>query len=77
MAELIIKKWQCDRCGEIKDARPKRDGLGTWYEVRASVDYETAGGGVFHWKDMCRECNDIVGCEITAMKASAARKEPT
>jgi len=79
MGELIIKKWQCDRCKRVEDAKPKRTGYGAWYEIRISVDYETAGGTEIEWREMCPPCNKAVASEISAMKdsARAARKEPT
>ncbi len=60
MGEYVIKKWQCDRCGVVQDKRPYHQN-GTYYSVRASVDYTTAGGILFDWKEMCGKCNHEVG----------------
>lgn len=70
MAKLVIEKWQCDRCGTIKDKRPYGNGC-AHHEVRVSVDYETAGGPLINWLEMCASCDNAVAAELAAMKASA------
>lgn len=70
MGKLVIEKWQCDRCGVIRDHKPPRNDR-TRYEVRAFVDYGTAGGPVINWSDMCGKCDREVGELLEAMKTPA------
>lgn len=69
MAELVIKKWQCDRCGVILDKRPLHPGVKC--EIRGSENYETAPGPRFEWKDICHPCNDKVKNAIRELMTDA------
>jgi hypothetical protein len=71
MGKITIVKWQCDRCCVILDKRPGRDGHTPQYAVSALVDYQTAGGPWFDYKELCVECNADVGRELTIMKENA------
>jgi len=76
MGKFTIEKWKCDRCHIVMDKRPY-GGQRAHYEIRVSVDYETAGGPDVTWIEMCAACDRDVSREISAMKTSAdaARKE--
>lgn len=67
MGTVNIVKWECDRCGVIKDERPRRIGESSQYQVQAFVDYGVAGGSLMVWKEMCDDCNGVVGRQLDAM----------
>jgi len=74
MAEMKLTRWKCDRCERVSDERFPHPG--TRWEVRVSVDYQTAGGNMIAWSDMCVSCHSAVGQDIDAMvnRAKATRK---
>lgn len=68
MAEVVIKKWKCDRCHVIMDkwSRPVPH-----IEVSICQDYDVGPGPRIIWKEMCQSCTDAVSRELTAMQGAA------
>lgn len=71
MGKFTVEKWRCDRCGLIADKRPPHPGIRV--QVRASEDYETAGGPKFEWLEMCNACNTDVRQQLDDMAAGAEK----
>ena len=74
MAKFTVERWRCDRCGHEAASWLKP---GSSYEVRASVDYGTAGGQLINWREMCVPCNYAVAKELDAMEESAIAARST
>jgi len=54
MAEIIITKWQCDRCGEIHDVKPtQRYPRVTVTRITIEEEWHTQA---IVWKDICEDC---------------------
>lgn len=74
MGKFTIDRRRCDRCGCVHDK---------WYkpsEARAlvsTVSYDTSGGVQLEWRELCIDCNRLVGDAVKAMiaDAKAARSE--
>lgn len=65
MAEMVIKKWRCDRCRTIFDKRPY---VAETCTLEAAIHGEWAGGKVIHWLEMCEPCNQLVEKHIRAIR---------
>lgn len=61
MAEITIKKWQCDMCHEIYDKQPKVPF--PRYVIRLTEIHDV-GGNESLWVDLCVGCNQVVGKAI-------------
>lgn len=71
MAEITIKKWQCDRCRQVFDEKPKRSEHQTIYTLTATEDAYVSGGALINWQEMCHPCNAKVGDEIRDLVEAA------
>lgn len=56
MAEFTIKKWRCDRCGDVQDKRPN---CPIPAALRAGYNYDVAAGPHVEWRELCAPCNDL------------------
>ncbi len=68
MAEVIIRKFKCDRCHAIMDQKPRHD---TTYSLTGVEIGKWAGGPVIDFKELCRPCNGIIGTAIKAIAKTA------
>jgi hypothetical protein len=68
MGSFTVNRWRCDRCGIEKDKWHKPASA---YSIAAGVDYSTAGGPLFQWKELCGACNVKMGAAIEAMQKAA------
>ena len=65
MAKVVIEKWQCDRCKELYDKRPR------YQDTRVSAVFtvdEAWSGYTLEWKELCVDCNNEVKAAIDALR---------
>lgn len=68
MGKFTVEQWRCDRCGKVAERwlRPAAA-----YSIRAFVAYDTAGGEVVRWDEMCVPCNHEVEKAVKLMQDAA------
>ena len=57
MAEIVIKKWQCDRCKRVWEEKPKMYFPKIGLDFYCQDEYSDRNRS---WRDICNDCQQTI-----------------
>lgn len=70
MGEIVIKRWQCDRCGLVTDTAPPGKSR---VKLVCEAEGDWAMDLAIAWREMCEPCRDAV---VRIIRSMPAEKQP-